>query len=58
MYLDTCFTAVVLFGEVMETLGGRHLLEEVHHWRQALRVYSLCPTSCTRAVLPVCESKM
>lgn len=44
-------------GEVMEPLRGGDSLEEVHHWRQALRVYNLCPTSCTHSLLPVCGSK-
>jgi hypothetical protein len=31
----------VLFGEVMESLRGRILLEEVHKWGRALSVYSI-----------------
>lgn len=32
---------VVLLGKITEPLGGGTLLEKVHRWGQALRVYSL-----------------
>lgn len=44
-------------GVVMELSEGGALLEEVRHWRWALRGSSLCPTSGTHSLLPVCESK-
>lgn len=36
-----CLQLVALFGEVMEPLGSRVLLEELHHWGWDLRIYSL-----------------
>lgn len=32
---------IVSGGEVVEHLGGEALLEEVHHWGQAVSVHSL-----------------
>lgn len=34
---------VTLFGDIMEALGGRVLLEKSRPWDQALRIYSLAP---------------
>lgn len=45
--LNTCPQLVVLSGGVLEPLGSGALLEEVHHWGQALRFCSLAPTSCS-----------
>lgn len=44
MYSNTWFPhprMVVLFGEVMDPLGGGASLEEIPHWLQAFRVSSL-----------------
>jgi hypothetical protein len=38
---------VVPFDEDLEPLEGIAMLEEVHHWCQALRTYSLTPFSAT-----------
>lgn len=51
MYLNTFSWLVVLFGDIMELLRCRILLEEVRHWKWALRVYGLVsfpvlPPSC------------
>lgn len=43
---------VVLFGEVVEPLGVRALLEEAHHWEWVLRVQNLTPLSLC-SLIPV-----
>lgn len=43
MRLHTCSPAGGAIGKVVEALGGRAFLEEVGHWRWALRFYSPVP---------------
>lgn len=47
------FQLLLLFEKILEPEGGRTLLEEVHHWGQALRFYR-CAVSCSPSVLLVC----
>lgn len=41
---------MVLFEKILEPVGGRTLLEEIHHWGQTLRFYRCVALP----VLPLC----